>query len=157
MDSKCCWKFLFIAFLWLPIFYKKPIELLCSKLVEQCFINFPFYKENKQVQIAKYPTVFCSVDRLLEISVKSLLLFSPLISWTKVRKSLQIHTANSSSSVGLACHIFTFTVQKYSKSLKICWRNLTQSYCYELLWIHFRIYSQVISFSTMAMFAIFLL
>jgi len=60
--------------------HKTPLVAHILKSVEQgCFLFFFFFsfcKKKRWVRTTQYPTFFSNVDRLLEVSVKSLLLFS---------------------------------------------------------------------------------
>lgn len=103
------------------------------KLVELLFLSFVFYLlvTRKRGKNWIVPKIFFNVDRLVEVCEKSLLLFSPLSSWTKMGKHLCKHTPQTSAAVWVWPATLSLSMQKYSTWLKTHQRYLTHSYSHE--------------------------
>lgn len=145
MDSKCHWKPLF-SFQKLLTFYQKHKTSLVVhtwKLVEHFFFLFFFFLllQGKEVGMnCTVPKIFFQCGQVTRGKHK---IFALLQSFELMNqdgeKSVQTHPANISSSVGLACHTFTFNakIQQMTKTTSEVSNSQLQP------WIHCKICSSV--------------
>lgn len=122
------------------------------KLIEQgsfffYFFSLPFTSNSFWVRIAQYPKFSSNMDAWVEVTVKSLLFFSPVSSWTKTGKGLCKHTVQAAAVVWGWPVTLTFNakIQQVTKTTSEVSNPWLQP------WIHCKICSSVgFFFSTIA-------